>query len=134
MQFRIAGLFEQFPCIDHVIICTPRLVHCGITAAVTSASKTTRQASGPARFIRHYTATHQIDVHTPTEANGRCYYAVLTHTGLDHWGRYVDRYVCQQGRWLFSERKISVDGAVAGGWGEQAAQRAQRSPARGGPH
>ena len=72
---------------------------------------------GRARFVRHFTATHQIDVLSPTEARGRCYYAVLTDRGLDHWGRYVDAYVLQGGRWLFARRKVTLDAAVPGGWG-----------------
>ena len=69
-----------------------------------------------ARFVRHFTATHQIDVLSPHEARGRCYYAVLTDRGLDHWGRYVDEYRRSDGRWRFQRRKITLDAAVPGGW------------------
>lgn len=69
------------------------------------------------RAIRHYTATLQIDLESQREARGRCYYQVLTEAGLDHWGRYVDRYRREDGRWLFAHRAVSVDGAVPGGWG-----------------
>lgn len=82
-----------------------------------AATKTDDGDSARARFIRHHTATHQIDVDSPTEATGRCYYQVLTDRGLDHWGRYVDRYRCIDGRWRFAERNVSVDGSVDGGWG-----------------
>ncbi|MDJ0852649.1 MAG: nuclear transport factor 2 family protein [Myxococcota bacterium] len=68
------------------------------------------------RLLRHYTATHQIDVENEREARGRCYYQVLTEAGLDHWGRYVDRYRCEQDRWLFASRKATVDGSVPGSW------------------
>lgn len=74
-------------------------------------------AGGAARFIRHFTATHQIDVLSEREARGRCYFAVLTDRGLDHWGRYVDEYRHCDGRWLFQRRKVTVDAAVLGGWG-----------------
>jgi hypothetical protein len=70
----------------------------------------------PARLLRHFTATLQIDLESETEARGRCYYQVLTEAGLDHWGRYVDRYARRDGRWVFTHRKVTVDGAVAGGW------------------
>jgi len=64
----------------------------------------------PARFVRHFTSTHQIDVHSRDRASGRLYYAVLTQIGLDHWGRYVDEYARVDGRWRFASRKVSVDG------------------------
>jgi hypothetical protein len=69
-----------------------------------------------ARFVRHFTATHQIDVLSEREARGRCYYAVLTERGLDHWGRYVDEYRRSDGRWLFQRRKVTLDAAMPGGW------------------
>ncbi len=80
------------------------------------AQRTGAAAGQSARFIRHFTATHQIDVLSESEARGRCYFAVLTERGLDHWGRYVDEYRRSEGRWLFLRRKISVDAAVPGGW------------------
>ena len=88
-------------------------------------------AADPKRFIRHFTATHQIDVDSPDIAHGRAYYAVLTESGLDHWGRYVDDYVRQGERWLFRKRRVTVDGAVAGGWSEQAAAHLARAGSQG---
>lgn len=72
-------------------------------------------------LLRHFTATHQIDLEGKSDARGRCYYQVLTQAGLDHWGRYVDRYVCLDGRWLFAHRVVSVDGTVTGGWADRRA-------------
>jgi len=77
-----------------------------------------RASKSRAKFIRHYTSTHQIDVEGPDRARGRAYYAVLTDAGLDHWGRYVDDYVRDGGRWLFARRRISVDATVPGGWAD----------------
>ena len=79
------------------------------------------ERTGPGRtaaFVRHFTATHQIDVLSDREARGRCYYAVLTERGLDHWGRYIDEYRQLDGRWLFQRRRITLDAAVSGGWAE----------------
>ncbi len=67
----------------------------------------------PPRYLRHFTATHQIDVESPTAARGRCYFAVLMDHGLDHWGRYVDRYEERDGRWYFVHRQVTTDGRVA---------------------
>ena len=75
------------------------------------------------RFVRHFTATHQIDVEGKDAATGRCYFAVLTADGLDHQGRYVDRYVRGPTRWLFLSRRVSVDAAVPGGWAARASER-----------
>jgi 3-phenylpropionate/cinnamic acid dioxygenase small subunit len=79
--------------------------------------------AGRAAFVRHFTATHQIDVLSDGEARGRCYFAVLTERGLDHWGRYVDTYRCVGERWLFESRKVTVDAAVPGGWADGARGR-----------
>lgn len=80
----------------------------------------TRSRMGDAGFklIRHFTATHQIDVTSRDHATGRCYYAVLTDRGLDHWGRYVDEYRREDDRWLFAKRRATVDGRVPGSWSE----------------
>jgi hypothetical protein len=66
------------------------------------------------RYVRHYTATHQIDVDSPERALGRCYYAVIMAHGLDHWGRYLDEYTRIEGRWFFARRKVTVDGRHEG--------------------
>ena len=72
--------------------------------------------SARAAFIRHFTATHQIDLVDEASAVGRAYYQVLTDRGLDHWGRYVDEYRRVAGRWLIYSRKVTVDGAVPDSW------------------
>jgi len=82
---------------------------------------------GPAserRFIRHFTATHRIDVRGPERASGQCYFAVLTAQGLDHWGRYLDEYVLEDGVWRFARRQVVVDAVTPGGWADH--RRARR--------
>ena len=61
-------------------------------------------------YLRHMTATHQIDVIDESTAKGRCYYQVLTAIGLDHWGRYIDEYKSVAGRWRFARRRVTLDG------------------------
>lgn len=91
-----------------------------IEAMFTNAAAKTGAGDGAAAaFIRHFTATLQIDLDGPDAATSRCYYQVLTDRGLDHWGRYIDRYRRVDGRWLFAERKVTVDGRIPGGWGDQ---------------
>jgi hypothetical protein len=88
-----------------------------IEAMFTNAAKKTGDSdAAAAAFIRHFTATLQIDLVSAEEATSRCYYQVLTDRGLDHWGRYVDRYRLDGERWRFTERNVTVDGQVAGGW------------------
>jgi hypothetical protein len=75
------------------------------------------------KLLHHHTATHQIDIIDAQSATGRCYFAVYTQVGLDHWGRYVDEYRCVDQQWKFQRRVVRVDGCVPGGWGERAGGR-----------
>jgi len=72
-------------------------------------------------YIRHFTATHQIDLIDADHARGRLYFAVLMAHGLDHWGRYVDEYVRFDDRWVFAHRKVHVDGRASESWFSDAA-------------
>lgn len=73
-------------------------------------------ATGGPAYVRHFTATHQIDLVDADHATGRCYFAVILERGLDHWGRYVDRYVREGDRWRFEHREVTVDGRVEASW------------------
>ena len=74
-------------------------------------------ATGPhPELIRHFTATLKIDVPAADHATSRCYFQVLTVRGLDHWGRYTDRFAHDGSRWLFAHRTVRVDGATPDGW------------------
>ena len=72
------------------------------------------QATPGLTHVRHFVATHQIDLVDENHATGRAYFAVLTDIGLDHWGRYVDDYRRVEGRWLFASRAVTLDGQVDG--------------------
>jgi 3-phenylpropionate/cinnamic acid dioxygenase small subunit len=122
-----SGRFEQMLDLftDQAVMHIPSGTHRGraeIEAMFTTAAAKTGGSEGAkAAYIRHFTATLQIDLTGGDEATSRCYYQVLTDRGLDHWGRYVDRYRCVGGRWLFAERKVTVDGSVPGAWGAASA-------------
>jgi hypothetical protein len=76
-----------------------------------------RDHGGAARpHLRHFTATHQIDVTSATTATSRCYFQVLMPHGLDHWGRYLDDFGVVDGRWRFTSRHVITDGATPGGF------------------
>ena len=68
------------------------------------------------RSVRHFTATHQVDLVDADHATGRCYFAVIVDSGLDHWGRYIDRYVRVEGEWKFEHRRVALDGRVDASW------------------
>lgn len=65
-------------------------------------------------YVRHRIATHQIDFVDRRHGVGYCYYQVVMHHGLDHWGRYFDEYREQDGRWLFTKRRVTREGQVDG--------------------
>ncbi len=78
------------------------------------------EAAAPT-YIRHFTATHQIDLVDADHATGRCYFAVIIGAvsgpgGLDHWGRYIDEYVRLDGTWRFQRRRVYVDGRTETSW------------------
>jgi SnoaL-like protein len=119
-----AGRFEEFiglfsPDATYVVTGErhPYDGHEGIRAMVGMASTELGPwAEEPDFHIRHFTSTHQIDFDTELEASGRVYYQCLMSHGLDHWGRYTDRYRREGGRWVFSYRAEKRDGMVEGGW------------------
>ena len=74
-------------------------------------------ATGKPFYMRHSTTTHQVDLLDQTHATGRCYYSVIMPHGLDHWGRYIDKYERRDGKWLFTNRKVTMDGWVPDGFG-----------------
>jgi hypothetical protein len=75
------------------------------------------------RFLRHHTATHQIDVAGRERAVGRCYFVVYTDAGPDHWGRYEDEYRLAAQCWRFQSRRVRVEARVPGGWGDRTNRR-----------
>lgn len=64
------------------------------------------------RHVRHHVSTLQIDLENEDRASGYCYYQVVMAHGLDHWGRYFDRYERRDGRWLFTRRKVTREGST----------------------
>jgi hypothetical protein len=79
------------------------------TAAIDTFRETADKRAQPG-YLRHCVTTHQIDVGDQQHANGRCYFFVIRANGLDHWGRYVDEYDGQDGRWRFTYRKVTTEG------------------------
>ncbi len=71
----------------------------------------TRQA-----LVRHHVSNLRITTSGSDEASAVAYFFVLTERGLDHWGRYQDRFARRDGRWLFLARRVRVDGVAPGSW------------------
>jgi 3-phenylpropionate/cinnamic acid dioxygenase small subunit len=84
--------------------------HEQIRAVFTGVPGRTSKATGTPAYLRHCTATHQIDLVGDRTATGRCYFLVLTAVGLDHWGRYLDDYRVAGAEWRFARRRVLVDG------------------------
>ena len=41
---------------------------------------------------------------------------VVSSTGLDHWGRYLDEFGVVDGEWLITRRTITTEGVDPDGW------------------
>jgi len=114
---------------DAIMTIAPDTEHKGRQAihaffsGIASGTRDDQSKGGGVQYIRHYTATHQIDVLGRDQAKGRCYYAVLTDRGLDHWGRYIDEYRRIDGRWKFWRRTCTTDGRVEGSWAQASSER-----------
>jgi hypothetical protein len=66
--------------------------------------------------LRHFTSTIQIDLVSEQSARVRSYYQVVSATGLDHWGRYLDEFGVVDGEWLITRRTITTEGVDPDGW------------------
>jgi hypothetical protein len=83
--------------------------HEEIRSVFTAVSERTSEGRRGPSYLRHCTATHQIDLIDERAATGRCYFFVLTAVGLDHWGRYLDEYRVIDGKWRFIRRRVLTD-------------------------
>ena len=63
--------------------------------------------------IRHNIANVLFTGLTPDQAHVSSYFTVVTHIGLDHFGRYRDTLVRDGDTWLIKHRKVSTDWAAA---------------------
>lgn len=71
----------------------------------------TERTAAP-HHVRHHVSTLVIDLHDDQHAVGYCYFQVLMPHGLDHWGRYFDRYEARDGVWKFARRRVTTDGNI----------------------
>ena len=62
--------------------------------------------------VRHNVANILFTELTPERAQVSSYFTVVTHIGLDHFGRYRDILVPDGDTWLIQHRKVSTDWAA----------------------
>ena len=65
------------------------------------------------RIVRHNVDNVRFESVTPAEITAASYFTVFTDVGLDHLGRYRDRLVPVDERWLIAHRFVSVDWRAA---------------------
>ena len=63
--------------------------------------------------VFHHVSSIRIEVTGPHSASAHAYFLVFTEVGLDHWGRYADRFECRDGVWCLAHRRVRVSGATA---------------------
>jgi SnoaL-like domain len=77
-------------------------------------------------IVRHNVANVLFTELTPNQAHISSYFTVVTHIGLDHFGRYRDTLVPDSDTWLIKHRKVSTD------WAAPNSAMARQPPAHGG--
>jgi len=63
-------------------------------------------------IVRHNLANVLFTGLNPEQAHVSSYFTVVTHIGLDHFGRYRDVFVPEGDSWLIKHRKVSTDWAA----------------------
>lgn len=64
-------------------------------------------------LVRHHVSSIRIELEGSDAARVWSYFLVLTEIGLDHWGRYVDRFRRSDGGWRIAHRRVVIEGAAA---------------------
>jgi SnoaL-like domain len=121
---RVAGLAETF-CADGVLEIRGLRPLCGRSEIASFLSGVTGDVAdnGDVKpVIRHNLANVLFTGLTPHEAQVSSYFTVVTHIGLDHFGRYRDTLVPDGDTWLIKHRKVSTD------WATGNSAMARRSP------
>jgi hypothetical protein len=66
--------------------------------------------------VQHMVTSTTIELGATT-SRARSYMLVMTGSGIDHWGRYLDEFARFGEHWLFAKRRIYLDGITPGGFG-----------------
>ena len=112
---RLEGLAETF-CVDGVLEIRggkPLRGRSEIVAFLGGVSGNIAANVDVKPVVRHNLANVSFTALTPDEAQVSSYFTVVTHIGLDHFGRYRDTLVSDGDAWLIKHRKVSTDWAAA---------------------
>jgi SnoaL-like domain len=111
---RLNDLADTF-CVDGVLEIRGSEPLRGRSAIVTFLGGVTRNVAVSADvkpIVRHNVANLLFNEVTRDEARVSCYFTVVTHIGLDHFGRYRDILVPDGDTWRIKHRKVSTDWAA----------------------
>ena len=111
---RLDGLADTF-CTDGVLEIRGGSELRGRSEIVAFLGGVTGQLAGTATvkpIVRHNLANVLFTAVTLDEAHVSSYFTVVTHIGLDHFGRYRDTLVPVGDTWLIKHRKVSTDWAA----------------------
>jgi hypothetical protein len=64
---------------------------------------------GQTPILRHFTTNIHFKVVTEQRVETTAYFCAVTALGPDHWGRYFDVFVPEQGSWLLEHRVAKVE-------------------------
>lgn len=87
--------------------------HDGIRNIFTGAAARWAPDTPQVHHVRHSVATLVIDVDDEAHARAYSYFSVVMPHGLDHWGRYLDRFEARDRVWRFLRRRVVADGHSA---------------------
>jgi hypothetical protein len=111
---RVDGLAETF-CVDGVLEirgAAPLRGRSEIVAFLGGVTANIADNAAIKPVVRHNVTNLLFNAVTPDQAQVSCYFTVVTHIGLDHFGRYRDTLVPDGGTWLIKHRKVSTDWAA----------------------
>jgi hypothetical protein len=111
---RLDGLAETF-CADGVLEIrgsAPLRGRSEIVAFLGGVSGKIASDAAVKPIVRHNLANVLFNALTPDQAQVSSYFTVVTHIGLDHFGRYRDTLVPDGDTWLIKHRKVSTDWAA----------------------
>lgn len=110
---RVDGLAETF-CVDGVLEirgAAPLRGRPEIVAFLGGVTANIADNVAVKPVVRHNVTNLLFNAVAPDQAQISCYFTVVTHIGLDHFGRYRDTLVPDGGTWLIKHRKVSTDWA-----------------------
>ena len=86
-----------------------------IKTVFTDSSDSLSRDDSPSYIQPHTSSTH-IEFEGDKKANSKSYFSVFLSNGIDHWGRYEDKFENINGKWLFVYRRVKTDGYLPEGW------------------